>query len=92
MDQGLGPMVPIWVLCFFFTFKVIHIRKNEWLYRKIKRVVRLDELYRLVPLLTTVGFYFLRYGPLSVTMLFDTDSLFETFSSVFQIIFAILVN
>jgi hypothetical protein len=32
-------------------------------------IVRLDEIYRLVSQLTRLGFYFLRYGPLTGTML-----------------------
>jgi hypothetical protein len=51
----------------FLTLKANHIRKSQWVYQENKQAVRQDELYRLVPQLTLIELYLLRYGPLTNT-------------------------
>jgi hypothetical protein len=46
----MGPLVPIFL--HFLTLKASHVRKNEWLSNKPSQLLRLDELYRLVPQFT----------------------------------------
>jgi hypothetical protein len=51
----------------FLTLKAIHVRKNKWLFDMREPVIRVDILCRLVPQLTPLDFYFLRYGRLTGT-------------------------
>jgi hypothetical protein len=60
-----GPFGAYFLL--FCTLKASHARKHEWLYEETSYVVRLDELFRMVPRLTLFNLYFLRYGPLTGT-------------------------
>jgi hypothetical protein len=51
----------------FLTLKASHVRKNEWLYEENKYVIRVNILYRLVPQLTPLDFYFPRCVALTGT-------------------------
>jgi hypothetical protein len=49
----------------FLTLKASHVRKNKWLFNMRSPVIRVDILYRLVPQLTPLDFFFLRCGALT---------------------------
>jgi hypothetical protein len=49
----------------FLTLKASHARKHEWLYEENELDTRVDILYRLVPQLTPLDFYFPRCSALT---------------------------